>query len=279
MIHFQDVWFDYSPEITPEEQWNLRKISLSIQPGEYLALIGKNGSGKSTLARLCNGLLLPDRGQVVIDGHSTANPDHIWEVRRKVGLIFQNPDNQIVGATVADDIAFGLENIGCPTAEIRERVDYAMSQMGLTAFADRSPDQLSGGQKQRLAIASFLALQPQVMIFDEATTMIDPQGRAEILQIIDKLHQDGKTILHITHSLAEAMKAERILLLDQGECCLDFRSADILQVWEPLQQYAVDFPPMLLVAKHLHDWGYPIDIKHRQPTEMVEELWKLHLKK
>ena len=199
----------------------LRNVSFEVESGSFVALVGMNGSGKSTLAKLLNGLFVPSQGTILIDGLDTKNDNSIFEVRKRVGMVFQNPDNQAVATIVEDDIAFGPENLGIPRDEIVERVDEALEAVGMTENRDRTFSKLSGGQKQRVAIAGVLAMRPEVVVFDESTSMLDPKGRKEIMDIAKSLHEKGITIINITHHMDEAVMADRIIVLKNGQIIAD----------------------------------------------------------
>ena len=199
----------------------LRNVSFEVESGSFVALVGMNGSGKSTLAKLLNGLFVPSQGTILIDGLDTKNDDSIFEVRKRVGMVFQNPDNQAVATIVEDDIAFGPENLGIPRDEIVERVDEALEAVGMTENRDRTFSKLSGGQKQRVAIAGVLAMRPDIVVFDESTSMLDPKGRKEIMDIAKSLHEKGITIINITHHMDEAVMADRIIVLKNGQIIAD----------------------------------------------------------
>ena len=200
----------------------LKSVSLAVERGEFVALVGCNGSGKSTLARLANGLILPDYGVVSVDGKSTAEKSNLYEIRKKIGVVFQNPDNQMVTTIVEDDVAFGPENLGLPPAEIRERVDWALDCVGMRDYATSGPTRLSGGQKQRVAIAGVLAIKPELMILDEATGMLDPDGRKEVLDVVTRLNRkENMAVVMITHFMEEAAQADRIIILDRGGVTAD----------------------------------------------------------
>ena len=204
-----------------EKRMALDGVTLDIERGSFVAVVGSNGSGKSTLAKHLNALLLPTSGEVLVCGMSTADPDNTWEIRRRCGMVFQNPDNQLVSSVVEDDVAFGPENLGVEPSEIRRRVDDALKAVGMYEFRKKGPHLLSGGQKQRVAIAGVLAMQPECIVFDEPTAMLDPSGRREILNIIRGLHEQGKTVILITHFMEEAAQADRIIVMDQGKPVLD----------------------------------------------------------
>ena len=196
----------------------VRDVSLTVPQGAFYAILGQNGSGKSTLAKLMNGLYLPTQGTVTVCGMDTQTDRNTWEIRRRAGMVFQNPDNQLVATIVREDVAFGLENIGVPTEEMPARIDKALADVGMTEYADRAPHLLSGGQKQRVAIAGVLAMEPQAILFDESTAMLDPQGRREVLAAVKKLNQErGITVLWITHFMEEAVDCEKVFVMHQGQ--------------------------------------------------------------
>ncbi|MDR0930593.1 MAG: energy-coupling factor transporter ATPase [Clostridiales bacterium] len=215
MIEIKDLTFAY------EEKQVLKNISLDIPQGQFIAILGHNGSGKSTLARMMNALLVPDSGELLVNGVNTKDEARMMEIRRSVGMVFQNPDNQIVAAIVEEDVAFALENLGVESSEIRRRVDLALEEVGLSDYATHAPHYLSGGQKQRVAIAGVIAMQPNIIVLDEATAMLDPKGRRDILALVEDMHKKGKTIVYITHNMSEAIKADRVIVLDEGELVLD----------------------------------------------------------
>ena len=221
----------------------LTDVSLSIEAGEFVAVLGSNGSGKSTLAKHLDALLLPTSGVCRIDGMDTQNVDQVWRIRQKVGMVFQNPDNQLIAAIVEDDVAFGPENLGVPPKEIRSRVDEALSVVGMTKFRSFAPHLLSGGQKQRIAIAGALAMQTECLVFDEATAMLDPEGRAEILAVVKQLHKEQhKTIVYITHFMEEAAAADRIIVLDHGKLAMDGTPREVFAKADELQKLGLDVP-------------------------------------
>ena len=236
----------------------LDRVSLELRPGESLAVVGANGSGKSTLARLCNGLLLPDDGTVLVDDLDTGDDDATWEIRTRVALVFQNPDNQIVGTVVEEDVAFGPENLGVPRAELRERVDASLSVVGLSGFERREPHLLSGGQKQRLAIAGALAMRPTYLVLDEPTSMLDPEGRRDVLAVIEVLRSQGHGILHVTHDLAEAARADRVMVLSAGAVTFSGTPGDLLSVPGRLGDWGLSLPPIGVLAAQLRSLGYSV---------------------
>ncbi|MBR5641459.1 MAG: energy-coupling factor transporter ATPase [Firmicutes bacterium] len=225
-----------------EKRFALDGVTLDIERGSFVAVVGSNGSGKSTLAKHLNALLLPTSGEVLVCGMSTADPDNTWEIRRRCGMVFQNPDNQLVSSVVEDDVAFGPENLGVEPSEIRSRVDNALNAVGMYEFRKKGPHLLSGGQKQRIAIAGVLAMQPECIVFDEPTAMLDPSGRAGILKIIRGLHEQGKTVILITHFMEEAAQAERIIVMDQGKPILDETPAKLFAHAEQLSALNLQMP-------------------------------------
>ncbi len=234
----------------------LRGVELTIERGEFVALIGPNGSGKSTLARHFNGLLLPTAGQVWVDGLLTSDPRHLWEVRRRVGMVFQNPDNQFVASTVEEDVAFGPENLALPPDEIRRRVDEVLNIVGLQDYCTHPPQMLSGGQKQLVAIAGALAAQPACIVFDEPTSMLDPPGRRQVLQAIRQLNAEERlTVVLITQSMDEAATARRVLVMYAGRIVMDGSPEEIFEQGEQLRALGLDLPPVVEIAHRLRDQG------------------------
>ena len=232
-----------------EERMALDGIDLTIGDGEFVAIIGANGSGKSTLAKNLNGLLLPTAGRVLVDGIDTTAD--VWTIRTKVGMVFQNPDNQIVGAIVEDDVAFGPENLGVEPIEIRRRVDEALSTVGMLEYREFSPYKLSGGQKQRVAIAGVLAMQTKCIVFDEATAMLDPRGRSEVLSTIERLHSTGMTIVLITHFMEEAARAERVIVMDGGRIARQGTAREIFSDVRGLKKLGLEVPTEVELASRL----------------------------
>ncbi|HET7629017.1 MAG TPA: energy-coupling factor ABC transporter ATP-binding protein [Bacillales bacterium] len=259
-----------------EDEWVIREVDLSVYEGEWLAIVGHNGSGKSTLAKLLNGLLQPDKGSVTVEGFKTTDDDGLWEVRRRVGLVFQNPDNQFVGTTVRDDIAFGMENRGIPREEMLRRIDEAIEKVNMRDFLMKEPHRLSGGQKQRVAIAGILAVRPSIVILDEATSMLDPKGRMEVLETVRELNRNENiTILSITHDLSEVLKADRICVMNEGEMIASGSPRDIFQREEQLQQIGLDVPFPIHLRNRLIQKGIPVSKQAITEEELVEELWTL----
>ncbi len=234
----------------------LRGVELTIERGDFVALVGPNGSGKSTLARHFNGLLLPTAGQVWVDGLLTSDPRHLWEVRQRVGMVFQNPDNQLVASTVEEDVAFGPENLALPPDEIRRRVDEVLNIVGLQDYCTHPPQMLSGGQKQLVAIAGALAAQPACIVFDEPTSMLDPPGRRQVLQAIRRLNAEERlTVVLITQSMDEAATARRVLVMYAGRIVMDGSPEEIFEQGEQLRALGLDLPPVVEIAHRLRDQG------------------------
>ncbi len=234
-------------------------VDLIVREGEFLVIIGPNGSGKSTLARHMNGLLLPTEGKVTVAGMDTREESNLWPIRRTVGMVFQNPDNQIVATVVEEDVAFGPENLGIPSPEIRSLVDAAIAQVGMSGFALHAPHLLSGGQKQRVAIAGALAMRPSCLVLDEATAMLDPRGRAEVLGTVHRLNRDeGLTVVHITHFMEEAIEADRVVVMDRGSIVLEGSPAEVFAQDERLSKIGLAVPQVVEVRQRLVRAGYDI---------------------
>lgn len=233
----------------------LRNVSFSVEKGEFVALAGMNGSGKSTLAKLLNGLFTPSSGDVLIDGINTRDEERTFDVRRKAGMVFQNPDNQMVATIIEDDVAFGPENLGIPREEIIERVDWALDAVGMSEFRTRSASKLSGGQKQRVAIAGVLAMKPDILILDESTSMLDPEGRAEIMDVAKKLNASGITVISITHNMDEAAQADRVIVLRKGRLVLDGAPKEVFASPE-VEACGLALPPPTEIARMLSERGF-----------------------
>ena len=247
----------------------LRGVSFSVEKGEFVALTGMNGSGKSTLAKLLNGLFVPSAGDVVIDGINTRDEERTFDVRRKAGMVFQNPDNQMVATIIEDDVAFGPENVGIPREEIIERVDWALEAVGMTEFRTRSASKLSGGQKQRVAIAGVLAMKPDIIIFDESTSMLDPEGRAEIMDVAKKLNESGITVITITHNMDEAAQADRIIVLRKGRLVLDGTPKEVFASPE-VEACGLALPPAAAMQRMLEERGFAFGSTVTDEDELVE---------
>ncbi|MCF6411825.1 energy-coupling factor ABC transporter ATP-binding protein [Pseudalkalibacillus salsuginis] len=274
LIIVHDVSFRYEDE----GPYRLANINLTVPKGEWLSIVGHNGSGKSTLAKLLNGLLLPDEGTVRIGGKRTDQERHLWDIRKQVGMVFQNPDNQFVGTTVKDDIAFGLENNGVPREEMIERISDSLTRVQMTEYENQEPHQLSGGQKQRVAIAGVLAQKPDVIVLDEATSMLDPIGRKEVLQTIRELNeQDGITVLSITHDLEEAIKADRMIVMKQGKMVASGAPKDVFQNTDLLLAAGLELPFSLTIQKKLKEKGIHLPAPTLTQSELVDALWNYQL--
>ena len=234
-------------------------VDLDIQAGEFVAVLGHNGSGKSTFAKHINALLLPTEGTIWIDGMDTAKEPELWKIRQKAGMVFQNPDNQIIGTVVEEDVGFGPENMGIPTDDIWKRVDESLLKTGMSAYRHHSPNKLSGGQKQRVAIAGVMAMRPQCIVLDEPTAMLDPNGRKEVLEAVHQLNrQENVTVVLITHYMEEVIDADRVVVMDDGHVVMEGTPREIFSQVETLKKYRLDVPQATLVADELRSAGVPI---------------------
>ncbi len=243
LIEFHNVSFSYGTEEGEEKVDVLENLNLNIEKGSFVAVLGHNGSGKSTLAKLTNGILFPQHGKVFVDGMETKPDDSIYDIRKKVGMVFQNPDNQIVASIVEEDVAFGVENLGVPPAECRRRVDEALKTVGMYELREKAPHKLSGGQKQRVAVAGIIAMRPQCIVLDEPTAMLDPSGRAEVIQTIKRLNrEEGITIVLITHYMDEAVQADRVIVMDSGVVKMDDTPANVFSHVEEIKKLGLDVP-------------------------------------
>lgn len=255
------------------ERRALDDVSLAIGRGEFVAVLGSNGSGKSTLAKHLNALLLPTEGVCRVDGLDTREEAEVWRIRQKVGMVFQNPDNQLIAAVVEDDVAFGPENLGVPSREIRQRVDEALAAVNMTAFRSYAPHLLSGGQKQRVAIAGTLAMQTEAIVFDEATAMLDPEGRAEILSIVKRLHEEQQiTVIYITHFMEEAAAADRVVVLDQGHVVMDAPPRAVFSHADELRALGLEVPLAVELRDRLRAAGIALPADLLTEAELVAAL-------
>ena len=268
----RDVSYTYEESADPA----LKKISLSIEAGEFVAVLGHNGSGKSTLAKLINGLYLPTEGQVLVCGVDTADDSRLWDIRRQAGMIFQNPDNQIVATVVEEDVAFGLENLGVPHDVMVPRIKEALKAVRMTDYAESAPHMLSGGQKQRVAIAGILAMQPSCLIADEATAMLDPSGRREVLDTVRRLNREkGITVVWITHFMEEAAQADRVIVISDGEEALTGTPREVFRQVDRMRELHLDVPHMAALAHELREEGMPLPEGILTVEEMAGEVMKL----
>ena len=275
-IELEKVCFSYIREQDQEEEAALENVDLAIDIGEFVAILGHNGSGKSTLAKHMNGLLLPTAGDVWVAGMNTKDEKHLWDIRQTVGMVFQNPDNQIVATTVEEDVAFGPENLGLDRGLIRERVDEALAIVGMSDFAQAAPHNLSGGQKQRVAIAGVIAMRPRCLVLDEPTAMLDPVGRREVLDTIHRLNKtEGITVVLITHFMDEAVGAERVVVMDDGKIVEQGPPATIFQKMELLRQLRLDVPPVVELVSRLRARKVALPQDLLTVDEMVTALCQL----
>ncbi len=285
-IKLENVFYSYeSDDETVPLPPVLKNINLEIEKGTFVALLGHNGSGKSTLAKLINLILLPTEGRITIDGKDiTASEalteDEVYDVRRKIGMVFQNPDNQLVATVVEEDVAFGPENLGIEPSEIRKRVDDALETVGMSAYKKHSPHQLSGGQKQRIAIAGIIAMMPECIVFDESTAMLDPGGRKEVMNTIEKLNREmGITIILITHNMDEAIKADRVVVINDGVIYMDGTPKEVFSDVQRLRTVGLDVPQVTEVMYELHGMGMPVDYTELDEKKCADALAELLRKK
>lgn len=274
LIEMKNVTFLYDPENEPDKK-ALDDITITINKGEFLGIAGRNGSGKSTLAKLLNGLLLPTAGDVFVMGRNTKDEEELINIRSNIGMVFQNPDNQMVATIVEEDVAFGPENLGIPQAQLRKTVDESLAAVGMTEYKDKKPHQLSGGQKQRIAIAGVLAMHPGCIVFDEATAMLDPSGRREVLSTIERLNKEGVTIVMITHYMEELTGADRIIVIDGGRCVMEGSPTEIFSRSDALTELRLGAPEIAVIAQALKKEGVPVKSGILTIDELVDELCRL----
>ena len=268
-LRLEDVSYQYEPDARPA----VSHVTLEVERGSFVAVLGHNGSGKSTLAKLMNALFLPTEGRVLVCGMDTLTEEKVWNIRRHAGMVFQNPDNQIVANVVREDVAFGLENLGVPQDEMVRRVEAALSAVRMSEFAETAPHMLSGGQKQRVAIAGVLAMEPELIIMDEATAMLDPSGRAEVLATVRKLNREkGMTVVWITHFMEEAAIADRLIVMNDGSVALEGTPRQVFSRVEEIKALGLDVPPMAELAQTLRDRGLPLPEGILTVSDMVKEL-------
>ncbi len=278
-ISIKNVCFSYAEETDPQLHVNaVDGVSLDVNKGEFVAVIGHNGCGKSTLAKHLNAMLLPDSGKVYVDGDDTADEQKTWDIREKVGLVLQNPDNQLVASIVEEDVAFGPENLGVDPKEIRQRVDNALKAVGMYEYRTHAPYKLSGGQKQRVAIAGILAIQPKCIVLDEPTAMLDPSGRNEVMSTLLKLNkEDGITVVLITHYMDEAVLADRVVVMDSGKVLTEGTPDEVFSQVELLKKHRLDVPQAAELAYRLRGCGVKIDripLKREDCVKLLEEAIK-----
>ncbi|MFR2266648.1 energy-coupling factor transporter ATPase [uncultured Clostridium sp.] len=276
MIECRNLVFKYTVSENQEEKIAINDVNLQITEGEFIAILGHNGSGKSTMAKHMNALLIPTDGKMLVNKMDTSDMNNLWNVRETAGMVFQNPDNQLVATIVEEDVAFGPENLGVPPEEIRKRVDEALERVGMSEYKKHAPHLLSGGQKQRIAIAGILAMQPKCIIFDEPTAMLDPSGRKEVLDTIIDLNRNyGITVILITHYMDEAAKADRIVVMDKGKLILDGKPRDVFSNVEKMKNIGLDVPQVTELSYELQKVGINIDTRILDVNEMVNAICQL----
>lgn len=275
IIKVENVSYDYR-RFEEEKLPAVRGVSFEIEEGEFVVIGGANGSGKSTLAKMLNGLLKPTCGKIEVLGMDVSNDEKVFEIRRNVGIVFQNPDNQTVASIVEDDVAFGPENLGVPREEIVSRVQWALKAVGMEEYAKSTPFKMSGGQKQRIAIAGILAMKPKIIVLDEATSMLDPNGRKEVMAVLKKLNEEeNMTVIHITHHMEEAADADRILVMDGGKLVMDGAPREVFADGEKLKEHALSLPVAAELADMLRKAGLPVRESVLSEDELLEEIWRL----
>lgn len=276
MIECRNLIFKYTAGENQEEKIAINDVNLQIKEGEFIAILGHNGSGKSTMAKHMNALLIPTEGKMLVNKMDTSDMNNLWNIRETAGMVFQNPDNQLVATIVEEDVAFGPENLGVPPEEIRKRVDEALERVGMSEYKRHAPHLLSGGQKQRIAIAGILAMKPKCIIFDEPTAMLDPSGRKEVLDTIIDLNKNyGITVILITHYMDEAAKADRIVVMDKGKLILDGKPRDVFSNVEKMKSIRLDVPQVTELSYELQKAGINIDTRILDVNEMVNAICQL----
>ena len=272
MLQARDLRFRYDPE---RPDYAVDGVSLEVARGEFVAVLGANGCGKSTLAKHFNAILLPESGTVLVEGIDTRSEEHLYDIRQKAGMVFQNPDNQIVATIVEEDVAFALENLGVPTSEMRARVDEAMQLTGIYEYREKAPHKLSGGQKQRVAIAGVIAMRPDCLILDEATAMLDPRGRRAVMDTIRRLRESGITIVSITHYMEEAAQADRVLVMSHGRVVMEGTPEQVFSQTETLKGYHLDVPHAAELRDALAAAGLPLPEEVITPEACARALYEL----
>ena len=276
MIELKDVTFAYPAEEGKQTKNALDGVTLSIEKGSFVAVLGHNGSGKSTLAKTMNAILLPASGQVLVEGMDTKDEGNLLAIRQRVGMVFQNPDNQIVANVVEEDVAFGPENLGIAAPEIRHRVDNALKQVGMYEYREHAPHLLSGGQKQRIAIAGIIAMEPRCIVLDEPTAMLDPRGRREVIDTVSRLNREkGITVVLITHHMDEAAKADRVVVLDKGKVAADGTPRQVFSQVELLHGIGLASPETVELCWELNRQGYSLPLDALEPEECAQALYDL----
>lgn len=270
IIKIENLTFSYNHDESTKDVKVIDDVSFEIEKGSFTAIIGKNGSGKSTIAKNMNALLLPTEGAVYVRGYNTKDENHIWDIRQTAGMVFQNPDNQIVSSIVEDDVAFGPENLGIEPEVIRQRVDRALEAVNMGKYKNKAPHMLSGGQKQRIAIAGVVAMKPECIIFDEPTAMLDPKGRKEVMRIIKGLHEEGITVILITHFMEEAAMADRVIIMDGGEVKLDGTPSEVFDNAHELHEMNLGVPLAVDLAQRLRKKGIDVPQDVIDTDKMVE---------
>jgi energy-coupling factor transport system ATP-binding protein len=252
------------------------EVDLDIQPGQFIAVLGHNGSGKSTLAKHMNAILTPTAGTMWVGGMDTQDESHLWDIRQNAGMVFQNPDNQIIGTIVEEDVGFGPENLGVPTDEIWQRVEESLQAVGMTKYRHHSPNKLSGGQKQRVAIAGVMAMHPRCIVLDEPTAMLDPHGRKSVIGTVQKLNrEEGITVILITHYMEEVIEADHVIVMDDGKVVMQGTPREIFSQVDTLKKLRLDVPQATLLAYELKKRGLPLSDGILSNEELVDELWRL----
>lgn len=276
MIECKDLVFKYTVGEENEQKTAIDGVNLQVSKGEFLVVLGHNGSGKSTIAKHMNALLVPSEGTVMVKGLNTSDPNNLWEIRAAAGMVFQNPDNQLVATIVEEDVAFGPENLGVPPEEIRKRVDEALEKVDMIEYRRHAPHLLSGGQKQRIAIAGILAMKPDCIIFDEPTAMLDPSGRREVIRNIKSVNKEhGITVVLITHYMDEAAEADRIVVMDKGKVIIEGTPREVFSEVEQIKNIGLDVPQVTELCYELQKEGVNIDTKILNVNEMVNAICQL----
>lgn len=280
MVQTDDLIFEYAKR---DEEGNvigsyraIDQVNLEVEEGQFIAVLGHNGSGKSTLAKHLNAILVPTEGTVWVDGTNTSDPNELWNVRQSAGMVFQNPDNQIIGTVVEEDVGFGPENLGVPTDEIWQRVEDSLKAVGMISYRHHSPNKLSGGQKQRVAIAGVIAMKPRCIVLDEPTAMLDPNGRKEVLRAVEELRKKEKvTVILITHYMEEVIDADKVFVMDHGHVVMEGTPREIFSQVDTLKKYRLDVPQVTILADELKKRGLDIPAGILRKEELVEAICRL----